>query len=475
MLLLLVFLLGSAGLWAQTSQTLTQTVCVGNQPYLVTPIPGATFVWSITGGLPADYQINGTGDNITVDWNTPGVYVLSVYSYISLGCPSTTQSVTVTVVPQPTAPALQAMSPASPVCEGTDVSATFIAGTGGVGCADAFEYRYDGAGLWTAYTPGTNLSTTGHTLVEIQVQRSGCTADAGCTGTAWTTLATWVVNPILPVTVSIAADNNPVCDGVTVTYTATPTNGGAAPVYAWFVNGIEQLGETTATFAYTPLNADLVSATLTSNATCATGSPATSNTITMTVNSALPVSVLIAADNNPVCAGTSVTYTATPTNGGATPGYVWYLNGVPVPGETAATYTHIPINGDQVQVSLTSSTNCATGSPALSNTITMTVNPTLPVSVSIVADNNPVCTGTSVTFTATPINGGVTPAYAWYVNGILQPGETAATFAYTPLDTDQVSARLTSNATCATGNPADSNTITMTINIIPNTSPIFHN
>jgi hypothetical protein len=52
--------------------------------------------------------------------------------------------------------------------------------------------------------------------------------------------------------------------------------------------------------------------------TCLTGSPATSNTITMTVGSSMPASVSISANpGNTICQGTSVTFTAVPTNGGA--------------------------------------------------------------------------------------------------------------------------------------------------------------
>ncbi len=269
--------------WALTSQTSTQTVCVGNQPYQVDPIAGATFVWSITGGVPANYQINGSGNSITVDWNTPGVYVLSVYSYMVIGCPGATQQVTVTVVAQPVGPTLDVKTPnVASVCSGTDVSATFIAGSGGVGCTDAFEYRFDG-GSWSAYTPGTNLNTIGHTLVEIQGQRNGCSPNAGCSGTPWVTLASWIVNPNLPVSVNIAVNLNNVCANTATIYTATPVNGGTTPVYAWYVNGTIQAG-TGATFSYTPANGDAIYATLTSNATCAAGSPATSNTVIMIIN-----------------------------------------------------------------------------------------------------------------------------------------------------------------------------------------------
>jgi len=291
--LLLVMLLSGVnfGASAQTSQTVTQSACVGNQIYKVDPIVGATFVWSITGGIPADYQINGTTNTISVDWNSAGTYVLSVYSYSVISCPSTSKSVTVTVVNQPVGPVLNVKSPnVASVCDGTNVSATFTAGTGGVGCSDVFEYRFDG-GSWTAYTSGTNLNTTAHTSVEIQGQRAGCTADAGCSGTSWVTLASWTVNPNVVVSVTNAASQNNVCGTTAITFTATPTNGGASPIYAWYVNGIVQVG-TTALFNYSPLNGDAVYATLTSNATCATGNPATSNTETMVVNTATSTSAI---------------------------------------------------------------------------------------------------------------------------------------------------------------------------------------
>src|SRR5512140_3487494 len=134
------------------------------------------------------------------------------------------------------------------------------------------------------------------------------------------------VNPNLPVSVTVAADANPVCSGTTVNYTATPTNGGTTPVYQWKVNGTNA-GTNSSTYSYVPVNNDIVTVTLTSNETCTTGSPATSANLTMTVNPNLPVSVTVSADANPVCSGTTVNYTATPTNGGTTPVYQWKVNG----------------------------------------------------------------------------------------------------------------------------------------------------
>jgi len=93
----------------------------------------------------------------------------------------------------------------------------------------------------------------------------------------------------------------------------------------------------------------------------------------------------------------------------------------------------------------------------------MIVNPNQPVSISITSSGSTVCAGTTVTFNAFPINQGTIPLYQWKVNGI-NIGANSTTYSYVPLNGDQVSCVLNSNATCSTGNPATSNGITMTIN-----------
>ena len=95
---------------------------------------------------------------------------------------------------------------------------------------------------------------------------------------------------------------------------------------------------------------------------------------TLTRTAGATPSVVIAsndADNN-ICAGTSVTFTATPTNGG-TPAYQWKLNGTNV-GTDAATYTNAALaNNDVVSVVMTAGGCDASGS-ATSNSITTVVS-----------------------------------------------------------------------------------------------------
>jgi hypothetical protein len=100
------------------------------------------------------------------------------------------------------------------------------------------------------------------------------------------------------------------------------------------------------------------------------------------------------------------------------------------------------------------------------DTAIITVNPTLPVSVTIAAwPGNTVNSGVPVTFTATPVNGGTTPAYQWYVNN--NPvGTNSNTYTYTPANNDQIKCVLTSNNPCPSGNPATSSTIVMVVNTV---------
>ena len=179
---------------------------------------------------------------------------------------------------------------------------------------------------------------------------------------------------------------------------------------------------------------------------------------------AVAASVAIAASLNPVCAGSGVTFTATPTNGGTTPAYQWKMNGVNA-GTNSTTYSYTPANSDAITCVLTSNASCVTGSPATSNTITMTVNPLLPAGISIAASANPVESGLPVTITATATNGGSSPSYQWLVNGS-NTGTNISTFTYIPANGDAVSCILSSSETCTSTNPANSNSIIIVVNSI---------
>ena len=120
----------------------------------------------------------------------------------------------------------------------------------------------------------------------------------------------------------------------------------------------------------------------------------TSQTVFFAVSPKVPAIVSLAASSNPVCAGTPVTFTATPVGGGSTPVYKWY-KGATVVGDDQATYTYIPSDGDVISVKMWSSEICATGSPATSDEITMSVN-SLPLAPTVDL-TQPTCTSATGT------------------------------------------------------------------------------
>ncbi len=344
------------------------------------------------------------------------------------------------------------------VCQGTSIDFTATPVNGG--SSPGYQWRKNNVNI-----SGATNSTYSYVPLNNDTITCRLTSNADCaTGSPATSNAiTMVVNSALTAGITISASSNPACAGSVVTFTATPTNGGSSPGYQWKKGGIDVPGATNSTYSCVPLNNEVFTCQVTSNLTCVTGNPANSNAITMSIKQPVPVSVTIDASANGICQGTSVTFTATPVNGGSSPGYQWKKNGTPISGATNSTYIYTPANNDAITCELTSNANCISNTTATSNTLTMTVNPSAPVSISISPSSNPVCSGTSVTFTASPVNGGVSPGYQWKNNNVNINGATNSTYSYIPLNNDTITCRLTSNANCAVGNPATSNAINMSV------------
>ncbi len=103
------------------------------------------------------------------------------------------------------------------------------------------------------------------------------------------------------------------------------------------------------------------------------------------------------------------------------------------------------------------------------------VDDLLKPSVSITSSDadNVICAGSSVTFTAHPINEGTSPTYQWKLNGIDVYGEITSTYTKTTLvNGDKISVSMISNSNCITALTSLSNSITITIG--SNLSPTFN-
>ncbi|MCC7050429.1 MAG: T9SS type A sorting domain-containing protein, partial [Bacteroidia bacterium] len=138
---------------------------------------------------------------------------------------------------------------------------------------------------------------------------------------------------------------NTICQGTNVTFTATPTNGGAGPTYQWMLNDVN-VGTNSTTYSTSGLaDGDNVKCVLTSNAVCPTGNPATSTVTTVTVNVA-PVGGSITGGST-ICYGNT---TETLTLSGKTGTVFKWQKRVDAGSwtdinNTADTYSEIPTSG----------------------------------------------------------------------------------------------------------------------------------
>jgi hypothetical protein len=462
--ILLILIVVCKGLMADPTLTITgsDTVCVNTSGhvYSVTPtVPYTSYVWGLpTGGSYIALQTDSSSISVTFNATAVSGTITCYGRYVSGGVWVNGPVASLPVTVQNPVGAAGTISGPANVCQnqtGVSYSVPVI--------TNAITYTWtlpSGATIASGY--GTNSITVnfGTSSGSITVKGHNSCGD----GTSSSLSVT--VNPYLPVSVSIVASQNPCCAGANITFTATWANGGSSPVFQWKKNGANA-GTNSSTYAYIPVNNDIIQCILTSSVLCPTAgsNPATSNSITMTVNANLAASVVIYANpSGAICQGTTVTFTATPTNGGSTPAYQWKVNGGNV-GTNSTTYISNTLNNnDIVTCVMTSNYMCATGNPATSNPITMVVNTNMSPGVTIAASANPSCLGSPVTFTATPTNGGSGPVYQWKVNGGTVGG-SGPTYTYNPVNGDNVLCIMTSNYQCLNSgsNPATSNSITMQV------------
>ncbi len=127
-----------------------------------------------------------------------------------------------------------------------------------------------------------------------------------------------------PTVTVTASPGDSVCAGTTVNFTTATTFGGTHTI-SWVVNGTTVLNANS--YSYIPANNDNVSVEMTSTYRCRTATTVPSNHITMTVMTAAPPTVAIAADpvGANIASGQTLTLTAVVSNGGPNPTCQWFL------------------------------------------------------------------------------------------------------------------------------------------------------
>jgi gliding motility-associated-like protein len=267
--------------------------------------------------------------------------------------------------------------------------------------------------------------------------------DGTCNGFT-ASIGEWIltVYPILNAAVSIVSDAsfNTICAGTLVHFTATPTNGGNSPIYQWKLNGAN-VGINSSVYLNSNLaDGDVVSVEMISNAApCLNGSPATSNSITFTVN--VITAINSQSGNSQICYGDAVPLLYINTTASSPIVYHWYTNtslsssgGTQIMGANSSTYqvpSSVSTNPSSNYYYAVVSGACGTVS---SNPISVLSYPAFSISL---ANNGPIniCNNTSTQLGVTASGSTGIYTYQWYSNSINStsgaiaiPGATNSTF-----------------------------------------------
>jgi RHS repeat-associated protein len=216
--------------------------------------------------------------------------------------------------------------------------------------------------------------------------------------------------------VSMSLNTTSLCQGSTITFSATPTNGGT-PGYFWYVDGVQVASGSSSTYAYPTTSLAAGSHTayviMSSNAPCITASSATSATHNFTVNAKATYTATVNGPSQ-VCSGTPTgTFYITASGALGNLSYQWYKNGSPISGATSNPLLNEPIAAGNTIYCMVSSDHSCIVSPVQSNTYTVVVTPSTTPTVGIYVPKLDYCTGETITFTSSQ----TASSYSWTLNG----------------------------------------------------------
>ncbi|QHT71730.1 PKD domain-containing protein [Rhodocytophaga rosea] len=416
-----------------TSSDADNTICSGD---IVTFTASSSTATNYKFYIGASLVQDGASPSYTTSSLTNGQTV-TVRVTTANGCSTTSSGITTTVNPLP-AVSLASSDADNKICAGESVTFTATSAT-----ATSYEFIVAGiivqSGVSNKYT--TSALTDGQTVTVRVTTANGCsTTSSGITTT---------VNPLPTVTLTSIDADNIICAGDIVTFTA---DADIASNYEFFVDGTSKQKSATNIFTTSTLTNGQ---TVTVRVTTANGCSTTSSGITTTVNP-LPTVTLTSSDSdNKICVGETLTFTATSATATS---YEFIVAGIIVQSGASNKYTTSALtDGQTVTVRVTTSSSCF----ATSSGITTTVNPLPIVSLASSDADNKICTGETLTFTA---SSATATNYKFYIGASLVQDGASPSYTTSSLTNGQtVTVRVTTASGCST----TSSGITTTVNPLP--------
>lgn len=402
-----------------TSVTLNSTVSGG-----LTSAPGLTYSWSPTTGL----SCTTCADPVASPTSTTTYTMTACNGGAGFCC--VTDQVTVTVTPNFTANA----GPDITACAGSNVT---IGGSPTGPAGSTYSWVETGA--------NANIAISGSSTVANPTVSIGAGATGSASYTVTVTNGPCVRTDVVTVTVGTLAVNagadQTICAGSSFSIGGNPT-APAGSTYSWVCAGagcanLSMNSSTAANPNITTTSAITGSVTFTVTASLS----GCSNTDAMTVTfNALPATPTISPSANPVCAGQSVTLTA---SGGAGSGtYSWWT--AATGGTNLGTGNTLVVSPTATTTYYLQSTDATTGCVSARGSVIITINAT---PVASAGTDQTLCAGEVVVLAGSVTNpAGCSPAQTWSVisgTGTFSPNANALNATFTPTSTGTIQLRLT--------------------------------
>ena len=443
---------------AGQSKTFSSSVSGGTTPFSyqwLQKAPGAPSYSSISGATSSSYSFATTVSTTTGTWS------FELQMTDATETIATSSAISVLVNPAPSV----IVSPSSWTMD-IGQSKTFTAtASGGSGTYTSYQWYVGGIAQSgaTASTFNYSPASSGSHPITATVTDSLAATSAQSPAATVTVNAspTLSIAPVGPLTIDI---------GQVQVFTATASGGSGSLSYQWYLDGAS-VGTNSASYSYT---ASGTSHSITCKVTDSASIPVTStasNTVSVTVHSAL-VAPTASASKSTVDQGQTSSLTSTAVSTGTSPYTYQWLQKAPgapsyssISGATSSSYSFATTGSTasgvwsfELQVTDSASTPVVVTSTAVS----------VAVNAAPIASISPTSwtmdAGQSKTFTATPSGGsGTYTSYQWYVGGSAQSGATASTFSFTPASSGSYSITVTvTDSLSATS--AQSTAATVTVN-----------
>ncbi len=397
---------------------------------------GVTWGWTGPGSFTASTQ-NTFRANASSTIN--GDYIVTATN--SFNC-TAKDTVTVSVRPLP---ANFSAGANGPLCQGATL---FL--TGNTTTSTGVSFNWAGPGSYNSTLQNPSISS-------VQPAQAGnyiLTAALNGCSIKDTIFVQVTATPATPV----ASSNSPVCATKNINLSASTV---AGAVYSW--TGPGSFGASTQNTTR-PAATTGMSGTYSVTASI-NNCPSLPGTVSVNVVPAPAVNIY-PSPNDSICLGANVLFVATPSGAGSGLSYQWYKNNNPITGATGVNYnTTTAVDLDEFFCVMTAPNACSDPFVDSSIAIKMRVLPWLAPSVSIVASpTGTVPSGTTINFTATPTNGGLTPTYQWKRNSANVIGALSSVWGAPTLSNgDEICVEMTSSYLCPNPKTAKSNCIKVSI------------